>query len=161
MGGIWSDCESNAASGRPFRAPAGRSPPPPRISYPSISEVEIGYDLQGPPTVARVLLDWRFDLILGTAAIVLALVYLAGVRRLRRRGDAWPAGRTAAWLSGCFLLLFATSNGRSTAGGLDRAAGEIGLATPLITEGMPNGLFATFEQWASMRLIRAAATAPA
>jgi hypothetical protein len=43
------------------------------------------------------------------------------------------------------LLLFGTSNGRPTAGGLDRAAGEIGLATPLITEGMPNGLFAIFE----------------
>ena len=41
----------------------------------------------GPPTLARVLFDWRFDLIFGTAAIVFAAVYVAGVIRLRRRGD--------------------------------------------------------------------------
>ncbi len=28
-----------------------------------------------------------------------------GVWRLRRRGDAWPAGRTVAWLLGCAMLL--------------------------------------------------------
>ena len=57
------------------------------------------------------LFDWRFDLIFGTAAIVMALLYLAAVRRLRRRGDAWPTGRTLAWLLGCAALLFATSSG--------------------------------------------------
>src|SRR6478609_4532853 len=86
-------------------------PPPPPIFNPSIPAVEIGYDFAGPPTVARVLFDWRFDLIFGTAAIVMALVYLAGVRRLRRRGDAWPTGRMVAWLLGCLVLLFTTSSG--------------------------------------------------
>ncbi|OBK70197.1 cytochrome c oxidase assembly protein [Mycobacterium sp. 1274761.0] len=86
-------------------------PPPPPIFNPSIPAIEIGYDFAGPPTVARVLLDWRFDLIFGTAAIVLALVYLAGVRRLRRRGDAWATGRIVAWLLGCVVLLFTTSSG--------------------------------------------------
>jgi cytochrome c oxidase assembly factor CtaG len=33
------------------------------------------------------------------------------VIRLRRRGDAWPVGRTVAWLLGCAALLFATSSG--------------------------------------------------
>jgi cytochrome c oxidase assembly factor CtaG len=89
----------------------GRTPPPPPDRLPSIPEVAIGYDFAGPPTLARVLFDWRFDLFFGTAAIVLALVYLAGVRRLRRRGDTWPAGRTFAWLCGCAVLLFATSSG--------------------------------------------------
>ncbi|OBJ72314.1 cytochrome c oxidase assembly protein [Mycobacterium sp. 1274756.6] len=90
----------------------GRTPPPPLpIGNPSVPEVLIGYDFAGPPTVARVLFDWRFDLIFGTAAIVLAGVYLAAVLRLRRRGDAWPAGRTIAWLVGCLALLFATSSG--------------------------------------------------
>jgi cytochrome c oxidase assembly factor CtaG/putative copper export protein len=89
----------------------GRTPPPARVSYPSISEVEIGYDFDGPPTVARVLFDWRFDLIFGSAAIIMALVYLAGVRRLHRRGDAWPKGRTFAWVCGCAVLLVATSSG--------------------------------------------------
>jgi cytochrome c oxidase assembly factor CtaG len=78
---------------------------------PSRVEVLIGYDLAGPPTLARLALDWRFDLVFGTAALVLAGVYLMGVRRLRRRGDRWATGRTAAWLAGCAALLLATSSG--------------------------------------------------
>lgn len=89
----------------------GRTPPPPPASVPSIPEVAIGYDFDGPPTLVRLLFDWRFDLFFGTAAVVFALVYLAGVRRLRRRGDAWPMGRTIAWLCGCAVLLVATSSG--------------------------------------------------
>ena len=90
----------------------GRTPPPtPPIFNPSIPVIEIGYDLAGPPTVARILFDWRFDLVFGTAAIVFALVYIAAVVRLRRRGDTWPLGRTVAWLLGCLVLLFATSSG--------------------------------------------------
>ncbi len=90
----------------------GRTPPPPPLETNlSIPAVEIGYDLAGPPTVARLLFDWRFDLVFGTAALVFAAVYLLGVRRLRRRGDAWPAGRVVAWLLGCLLLLFTTSSG--------------------------------------------------
>lgn len=87
------------------------APPPPPNPLPSISEAEIGYDFDGPPTVARILFDWRFDLIFGTAAIVFAALYVAGVLRLRRRGDSWPPGRTAAWLLGCLTLLFVTSSG--------------------------------------------------
>jgi cytochrome c oxidase assembly factor CtaG/putative copper export protein len=89
----------------------GRTPPPPQASEPSPVEVAIGYGFDGPPTVARVLLDWRFDLIFGTAAIVMAVLYLLGVRRLRRRGDPWPTGRSVAWMCGCATLLFTTSSG--------------------------------------------------
>jgi putative copper resistance protein D len=90
----------------------GRTPPPPLpIGIPSIPDVKIGYDFAGPPTPARVLFDWRFDLIFGTAALVFAALYLAGVRRLRRRGDNWPAGRTVSWLLGCLAFLLVTSSG--------------------------------------------------
>jgi putative copper resistance protein D len=89
----------------------GRTPPPPLLTEPSPVEVAIGYDLAGPPTLARVLFDWRFDLIFGTAAIILVGLYVLGVRRLRRRGDAWPMGRTVAWMCGCAVLLFTTSSG--------------------------------------------------
>jgi len=90
----------------------GRTPPPqPAVPNPSAAEVALGYGLDGPPTVARILLGWHFDLLFGSAAIVLAAVYIAGVIRLRRRGDRWPAGRTAAWLLGCAVLLFTTSSG--------------------------------------------------
>lgn len=86
-------------------------PPPPPSRLPSIPEAEIGYDFSGPPTPARILFDWRFDLIFGSAAIVFAALYVAAVLRLRRRGDAWPPGRTLAWLLGCLALLFVTSSG--------------------------------------------------
>ncbi|MFF3573145.1 cytochrome c oxidase assembly protein [Nocardia jiangxiensis] len=89
----------------------GRTPPPDLKTVPSPVEVEIGYDLPGPPTIARILFDWRFDLIFGTLSIVLAVLYLIGVRRLRARGDAWPVGRTISWLAGCAILLIATSSG--------------------------------------------------
>ncbi len=87
------------------------APPGGITALPSRTEVLLGYDLAGPPTVGRLLLDWRPDLVLGVAALVLAGAYLAGVQRLRLRGDAWPVGRTVAWLSGCATILLATSSG--------------------------------------------------
>ena len=90
----------------------GRTAPPDTgAGLPSRIETVIGYDLAGPPTFLRLALDWRFDLIFGSAAIGLAVLYLLGVRRLRRRGDTWATGRTAAWLAGCAVLLVATSSG--------------------------------------------------
>ncbi|WP_137723605.1 cytochrome c oxidase assembly protein [Prescottella subtropica] len=89
----------------------GRTPPPPPSSIPTLSEVELGYNLDGPPTLARLMFDWRFDLMFGTAAIVLAVLYIVGLRTLRKRGDSWPVGRTISWLLGCLVLLLATSSG--------------------------------------------------
>ncbi|OZD73022.1 cytochrome c oxidase assembly protein [Rhodococcus sp. 14-2470-1a] len=90
----------------------GRTPPPSDVDPDlSLSEAALGYDLPDPPTFARLMFDWRFDLIFGTASIVLAVVYLLGVRRLRRRGDAWPVGRTISFLLGCATMLVATSSG--------------------------------------------------
>lgn len=90
----------------------GRTPPPPPPArLPSIPEAEIGYDFDGPPTVARILFDWRFDLIFGSAAVVFAALYVAALVRLRRRGDTWPPGRAVSWLLGCLVLLFVTSSG--------------------------------------------------
>ncbi|OBK62048.1 copper resistance protein CopD [Mycobacterium colombiense] len=90
----------------------GRTPPPPPPArLPSIPEAEIGYDFDGPPTVARILFDWRFDLIFGSAALVFAALYVAALVRLRRRGDTWPPGRAVSWLLGCLVLLFVTSSG--------------------------------------------------
>ncbi|MFI5613348.1 cytochrome c oxidase assembly protein [Amycolatopsis sp. NPDC051903] len=89
-----------------------RTPPPAdAITQPSTTELLIGYNLDGAPTFWRLLTDWRFDLVYGTLAIVLAGLYLAGVRRLRKRGDAWPTGRIVAWLAGCVVILLATSSG--------------------------------------------------
>jgi putative membrane protein len=38
-------------------------------------------------------------------------LYLAGVVRLRRRGDEWPVGRTVAWVLGVLTVALATCTG--------------------------------------------------
>lgn len=90
---------------------ARTAPPPPDGPAPSNVAETLGFDLDGPPTLWRFLVDWRFDYLLGTAAVVAAGLYVVGVFRLRRRGDRWPPGRTVAWLLGCLLILVATSSG--------------------------------------------------
>lgn len=90
----------------------GRSAPPDTgAPPPSITEAVIGYDLDGPPTLMRLLFDWRFSLVYGSLALLMAALYVVGIRKLRRRGDAWPVGRTIAWLCGCAVMLLATSSG--------------------------------------------------
>ncbi|MCV7219044.1 cytochrome c oxidase assembly protein [Mycobacterium crocinum] len=74
-------------------------------------DVYLGYQLPDPPSALRLLTVWRFDVLLGVAAIALAVGYVIGYLRLRRRGDGWPPGRLAAWLLGCAALLFVTSSG--------------------------------------------------
>ncbi|WP_127783512.1 cytochrome c oxidase assembly protein [Rhodococcus sp. X156] len=88
-----------------------RTPPPQGGAVPTVSEVALGYNLPNPFSVQEMLTGWRFDLVYGTAALVLAGMYVWGVVRLRRRGDAWPVGRTVAWLLGCVALLFVSSSG--------------------------------------------------
>jgi cytochrome c oxidase assembly factor CtaG len=53
----------------------------------------------GPPelTFARAVTSWRLDPWTLTVVVVLAAAYVAGVRRARRRGTAWPAGRAIAF----------------------------------------------------------------
>lgn len=97
-------------------AALGRAAPPPPtgvlpVGYDIALEASLGYPLSGPPTVSRLLLDWRFDYLLGTASIVMAVVYVLAVVRLRRRGRAWPGRRTWLWLLGCLVVLLATSSG--------------------------------------------------
>ncbi|WP_205878153.1 cytochrome c oxidase assembly protein [Mycobacterium camsae] len=74
-------------------------------------DVFLGYELPQPPTIASVLTLWRFDSLVGTAGVVLALGYVAGYVRLRRNGNPWPVGRLIAWLAGCVSLVFTSSSG--------------------------------------------------
>jgi len=78
---------------------------------PSTTQLLLGYSLEDPLTVTRLLTNWRIELLFAPLAIALAVVYLVGVRRLRSAGRRWPALRTTAWLAGCLVLLLATSSG--------------------------------------------------
>lgn len=71
----------------------------------------LGYDMPPPVTAARLATLWQFDLFWGAFAVVLGGCYAAGVIRLRRRGDAWPVGRTVAWSCGIATIVIATLSG--------------------------------------------------
>lgn len=68
----------------------------------------LGYNLTAAPSFARLVTDWRVEVLFAPLCVLLAALYLAGLRRLDVR---WPAGRTASWLAGCLVLLLATSSG--------------------------------------------------
>ncbi|MFT4307568.1 MAG: cytochrome c oxidase assembly protein [Microbacterium sp.] len=63
-----------------------------------------------PPelTPLRWLTEWDVDLLWAFVVGFGLFFYLAGVWRLRRRGDAWPVYRTVLWVLGMLLLLWVT-----------------------------------------------------
>ena len=64
-----------------------------------------------PPelTAMSYLTEWRFDVLWILITAFLAFFYLAGVWRLRKRGDKWPVLRTISWLAGLLLLFYVTN----------------------------------------------------
>ena len=89
----------------------GRTPPPAPLYIPTRQEALLGFELPGPFSLETVFGLWRFDLVLGLASVIMLGLYLWGLWRLRRRGDSWPVGRTAFWVSGCVILFVTTSSG--------------------------------------------------
>ncbi|MFM6977449.1 MAG: cytochrome c oxidase assembly protein [Micrococcales bacterium] len=53
--------------------------------------------------------EWKPDLIWAFVSLGGIYLYLAGVRRLRARGDSWPIGRTLSWIAGMLFLFFVTN----------------------------------------------------
>ncbi len=86
-------------------------PPPPRDPNISPMSVELGYDLLEPPSLLTVLTMWRFDVMFGTLALLLAGIYLWLLRRVHRTGQAWSGWRTCWWMCGCAFLFITTSSG--------------------------------------------------
>jgi cytochrome c oxidase assembly factor CtaG/putative copper export protein len=62
-----------------------------------------------PPLVASSwLTTWRTDWLWLSLAVVAVALYLGGVARLRRRGDAWPVHRPILWVIGWTVFVYAT-----------------------------------------------------
>ncbi|WP_405620410.1 cytochrome c oxidase assembly protein [Streptomyces sp. NBC_00076] len=59
---------------------------------------------------------WHFDPLFAFGTAAAALLYLAGVRKLRARGDKWPVGRTVSWLLGLAVTVLATMSGLAVYG---------------------------------------------
>ena len=71
----------------------------------------LGFPMPPPLSAGALVTEWLVDPLILAVVATLAVGYVAGVRRLRARGDAWPAGRTAAFLGGCAVLVAATCGG--------------------------------------------------
>ncbi|WP_282836670.1 cytochrome c oxidase assembly protein [Microbacterium flavum] len=94
-----------------------RTPPPVDTRLPEIpspAEVLTGAPLPPELTPIRWITSWDPDLLWAFAIGFGVFFYLAGVRRLHRRGDRWPIYRTVLWLAGLALLLWVTNGGVNT-----------------------------------------------
>nr|WP_211160670.1 cytochrome c oxidase assembly protein [Microbacterium sp. MF43] len=92
-------------------AALARTPPPVASAPPAQrtpAEVLTGAPLPPELTPDRWLSAWNIDLLWAVAAGFGVFFYLAGVWRLRRRGDEWPLYRTIMWVAGLALLVWVT-----------------------------------------------------
>jgi putative copper resistance protein D len=78
---------------------------------PTPAEILTGQKLPPELTWDRMFLSWNFDLLWVLGCAFALFFYLAGVRRLRKRGDKWPIHRTIFWVAGLALLFYITSGG--------------------------------------------------
>ena len=70
--------------------------------------VSAGYHGPAELTLARAFTSWTPDLPVLAVTLVAAGFYLAGVRRLRRSGERWPAGTALAFGGGLAVVVVAT-----------------------------------------------------
>ncbi|GAA0968968.1 cytochrome c oxidase assembly protein [Acrocarpospora macrocephala] len=84
-----------------------RTAPPPSEVELTTDNTALGYVLS-PFSPGGLLTQIRPDPILLLIVVGLAVAYLAGVRRL---AQPWPPARTAAWLGGLLILLYAMTGG--------------------------------------------------
>lgn len=75
----------------------------------SPAEILTGDPLPAELTPMSYLTEWKFDLAWGLVCAFGIVFYVAGVMRLRGRGDKWPVGRTIAWITGMLFLFYSTN----------------------------------------------------
>ncbi|MGB4138135.1 MAG: cytochrome c oxidase assembly protein [Microbacterium sp.] len=84
--------------------PVGETPPATRTP----AEILTRRPLPPELTLDRWFTQWNLDILWLVVAGFGLFLYLAGARRLRRRGDRWPLHRTIFWVLGMLLLVWVT-----------------------------------------------------
>ena len=85
-------------------------PPIPQEASTDLVVAITGYPAPAQPLSGALwFTTFRVDWLWLTVSVLAVGLYLAGVRRLHRRGDAWPWLRTTCWLLGWFFFLWATN----------------------------------------------------
>jgi len=77
-------------------------------SDPTPAEILTGDKLPPELVASTWFTAFKPDLIWLLVAAFLAVFYVWGVLRLRKRGDSWPIARTLSWLAGLALLFYVT-----------------------------------------------------
>jgi putative copper resistance protein D len=85
--------------------------PASQLANPTPAELLTGAHLPAAPTIERYLTGLNPDILWILLVGFGLFFYLAGVWRLRRRGDSWPIHRTVLWIAGMLVLLYVTSGG--------------------------------------------------
>ncbi len=80
-------------------------------SVPSPAQILTGDPLPPESSFMNFLTLWHIDLIWLLICAFGIFFYIAGVVRLRRRGDTWPWYRTVLWVLGMLLLAYITNGG--------------------------------------------------
>lgn len=87
------------------------APPPPEGGEQPLTTAESLLGAPMPPALdpGRWLSAWSVDSLFLPLGVAALLWYLLAVRRLRRRGVKWSWLRTASWVVGCLLFIWATN----------------------------------------------------
>jgi cytochrome c oxidase assembly factor CtaG/putative copper export protein len=78
------------------------------LSNPTPAQILTGEKLPPELTSVRWFTEWKIDLVWLILAALGIVLYLAGVYRMRKRGDKWSVPRTISWVSGMLLLAWIT-----------------------------------------------------
>jgi putative copper resistance protein D len=86
-------------------AALARTPPP------TAAEAGLIEETAQIPSLVDAAFGWKLDPLWSLICGMAVFLYLAGLRRLRLQGGAWPAHRTVLWLVGVGLLFVVTNGG--------------------------------------------------
>jgi cytochrome c oxidase assembly factor CtaG/putative copper export protein len=78
------------------------------LANPTPAQILTGEKLPPELTSVRWFTEWKIDLVWLIVTALGIVLYLAGVYRMRKRGDKWSVPRTISWVSGMLLLAWIT-----------------------------------------------------
>ena len=81
------------------------------VTNPTPAQILTGELLPPPLDINTYFSLWRLDPIWFAICLFGIFFYVAGVIRLRRRGDTWPVMRLVSWVVGMVVLLWITNGG--------------------------------------------------
>jgi putative copper resistance protein D len=80
-------------------------------SAPTPAEILTGEPLPPPVSFEQYLFGLNVDPLWLIGCAFAIFFYVAGVLRMRRRGDRWPIARTVSWIAGILVLAYITNGG--------------------------------------------------